>query len=520
MSQQDQQHEQHTVDAVADQIGEEPKRLRKRFDATRLLSRMQEGVIVDLRMSRPRFYASVHAKRKDSMRAGIVPLGLVNSSAAQQVLQEYFTFGRYSLLPKDEQDKLATAEHNARACLERHAFKTHWGAFVPTTNYKKWKEENEKYKQEFWDARDEMLARYDEICENVIAAYRPLAEDAWKQALFGTTVVQAEAFSHTLVDQLRDRLVTEEGKAAYIEMYLARIREAIPGRQEIADAFQYEEELGVIPLPSQLSQDVGEANKMVRDRMVRDAEIRAELERIEAQRRADLSAIETKRQAEEQAIWDQQQAEQEQQAQQREYERERLLTEQRRLRQQTEMEQDLLTKARRQKEQLIDEFFTGVIGQVNEIIREVCDNALTSIDEHGGRLRGPVSTRLKTLVDEMERLNFIDDEQVTRQIVRLRLALPTDGEKEAARNGTAPIDTTRLRQVVQELSQEANETLLELGLSPRERTRRQAGITAPDENLLHLDQPRAHRKVQEDQGAVLENQEPIPITKRRSRKKV
>src|SRR5437588_1063842 len=130
-------------DAIADmaqQISEEPTRLRKRRDVTQVLEKMTDGVIVMLHISRPRFSASIAPKR-GGMAFGLEKLGITNSEAARKVIREYFSLGRHSLLPTELQRELASIENTARACLDRFALKTHWGYFVPTSNYTAWKSE-------------------------------------------------------------------------------------------------------------------------------------------------------------------------------------------------------------------------------------------------------------------------------------------------------------------------------------------------------------------------------------------
>ncbi|MGH2496542.1 MAG: hypothetical protein ACRDIV_17730 [Ktedonobacteraceae bacterium] len=491
---------EQAIAQLAQQIAEEPRRIRKRQDVTQILASMSEGVIAALHVSRPRFTATVAPKRRGTA-LGLEKLGISGSAAGQQVIKDYFTLGRHSLLPTELQKELATIENAARACLDRYAFRTHWGYFIPASNYAVWKEENSKHEEKFWEKKAYVLEHYDEIIEEVIAAYQTLAEDAWMQTSFGAAVVreQKEHLSSELFEELYQHLKTGQGKTAFIETYLSSIRQAIPPLEEVAAAFEYDVELGYIPLPSLLARDVLEADLVIRARALRDAQVRAEMDTIEAQRRAELEAIEDRQRLEEaqrRAEW-QQLNQQERQEQQLTYLK--LQAEREKLQQQQAMDRDVLATAKRQKEQLVQEFYTGIVAQINELVREVCDKTLESLDENGGILRGPVSTRLRDLVVRLERLNFIEDAQIGTQIERLRAVLPTQAQQEEAGKGIARIDTSGIRRVVQQLHKEAEATLLELDLGPLQRAPRQVDVT-PDNTALIADEPRKRRSL--DLGAA------------------
>src|SRR6266852_3121471 len=129
-SQEIQDADQATV-AIAAQIGEDPAHLVQRKDVTKVLEHMQEGVTITLHISRPRFWRKLTL---DDL--GLAVDGeFATSEAASQVLNDYFQLGQRSLLPKSYQDKLQTAESNARYCLAKYSFKSHWGAFIPRTTY-------------------------------------------------------------------------------------------------------------------------------------------------------------------------------------------------------------------------------------------------------------------------------------------------------------------------------------------------------------------------------------------------
>jgi hypothetical protein len=490
---------EEAMSAMAQQIAEEPTRLRKRQDVTQILERMTDGVVVTMHIARPRFTISVAPKRGE-VGFGLEKLGITNSEEAQQVVKEYFSLGRHSLLPTDLQKELANIENSARACLDRYAFKTHWGYFIPTKNYAAWKEKDEGFQEQFEQKKQYVLDHYEEIMDQVLSAYKTLAEDAWKQTTFGSLVVRDKQLSRELFEGLYQQLETGQGKEEFIQKYLSYIQNEMPTREEVADSFEYKVELGYIPLPSLLARDMDEADHVVRSRTLRDAKLKAEMDTIEAKRRAELDAIqeqqrleEAKQRAEWQKLSEQQRVERQAAYLKLQAEEERLRAEREKIDLQRAMDRDVISNARKQKDQLVQEFYMGVIAQINQLVKEVCTETLESLDEHNDVIRGPVSARLGNLVKRLKNLNFIEDEQIDAQIRRLEAVLPTKEASTQAKRGVARIETSGIRKVVQQINQEAEATLLELGLSPVQRTRRKDEPVAS----LALDGPRRTRRTLE-----------------------
>jgi len=262
-------------------------------------------------------------------------------------------------------------------------------------------------------------------------------------------------------------LHAQEGKDAFLDAYQVTIRHALPTRIEIEDAFAYHVEIGIIPLPSLLAQDVQQADHLYQERALRDARVRAELDALERQRQEAMRQLSAKEQEE---------------SEQRYL---RLRAEQERLRLQQEMERDVLANARAEKERLVREFYSGIVTQINELIREVTSNVLESLDEHEGVLRGPVSNQLRNLVTQLDRLNFMDDRTLMQQIERLQSVIPSQGESDQARKGLARIDTSQMQRVVRQIHDAANEVLISLETSASPRHARQ-GDTPLDGQLIEL----------------------------------
>jgi hypothetical protein len=504
-----QQHEQSSTaitgdvdearNTIAQQVGESPTQLHARQDVAQILERMTDGIVVTLHISRPRFTTSIISKKGSF---GLEKLGLVNSKEAEEVIREYFSLGSHSLLPPDRQKKLANIQSSARACLDRYSFKTHWGSFIPTENYREWKDANEGFQSQFEAEKLDILDHYNDIIDEVLSAYRKLADDAWMQISFGSTVVRNKQEALEADDRFNDlyrQLASGRGKEEFIQTYLSSIREAMPTPEEVADAFLFEVELGYIPLPSLLAREVDEADHIVRERTLRDSKLRAEMEVIEAQKRVELNIIqeqqrleEAKQRTEWQTLNQQQQVERQATYLKLRIEEEKLQAEREKIERQRAMDNDVIANARKQKDQLVQEFYVEIVGQINKLVLQTCQETLESIDENGGRLRGPVSTRLGNLIKKLRNFNFVGDELIDAQISRLESVLPSDHDKEQARRGIAHIETSAMRATIQQISQEAAQTLIDIGQSPVQRRRRITDDT--QDSAIVLDATRQSRQ--------------------------
>ncbi len=181
------------------------------------------------------------------------------------------------------------------------------------------------------------------------------------------------------------------------------------------------------------------------------------------------------------------------------------------------MERDILDDARRQKERLVQEFYTEVMHRISTLTHTVTGNILASLDEHEGIIRGRVSVQLSNLVKQLEQLNFVEDEQIESQLQRLREVLPTEDEKERASKGLARINTSRISQVVRKINEEAEKILIDLGAQPQTRKQRKQPLTPP--SPVSLD---ARRTARAGAALALQQEEPSPpedITPRRRRQK-
>ena len=130
------------------------------------------------------------------------------------------------------------------------------------------------------------------------------------------------------------------------------------------------------------------------------------------------------------------------------------------------------------------------------VVGYVSPAARTWIEEKGGQLRDlssdPPLVAVALAYDPAGVWVWQHGEQ---QITQLRSVLPSQAEREEACKGLARIDTTRMRKVIEYVQKDAEATILELGLSPLRRTRRQVDV-APDDMALIVDEPRKRRSLE------------------------
>lgn len=432
-------------ETIAAEIEVEPSQLQRRLDVAQVLGSMRRGVLVELTIMRPRFTAAIVKKKKSVVEVeGLEKLGIALSEEAEHVVYDYFTLGRHSLLPRSWQESLNVAETAARRCLSEHSIKTHWGAFVPASAYKRWHDANEEYKKRFLALKKDIVDGYDEMRATVERDYRRLAEDAWAHVIFGKVALQAHngEVSSAMISDLSSKLSEQEAHDRFIEEYMSKIEALIPTKEELEEAFEYDHDVSYIPLPSL----IGTSPQQAREEFLQEASTQAQLEVIETRRQVELQTIEDERQ----------------------------------------MHEDVIRHAQEQKERLVSDFYARVVEHINTRILEVCKKTRESLEKNNSALRGPNSDSLRDLVLMMENLNIVNDQHIEEQLAKLREALPIRWSERG--KGVTRIDTSRLEAVVREMEEDAEQLKTELELTDAPRRRRAQPLTL-GENLL-ADEPR------------------------------
>jgi hypothetical protein len=292
---------------LAEKLGEDPASIQVQRHTQRMLERMQEGAIVTLRISRPRFQQKVTLEMLGFQDDAFHAL----TAGSLEILTHYFRLGRRSLLPKAYQDQFQKIENNARYNLSKYATKTTWGYFIPTSLYPEWKVDHLKRAEEFWVLVEQLRSNYDAVTEELLDEYRVLAEELWARLTVGHTLSentatvegedkkkhQALHVDRKLWTSVAEQLHASQGQAAFVETYLGAVRQALPALEELAEenTWVFETEITAIPLPSTLAQDMVQADQSLAQHAIKDAKARAELEKVESQRQLERIRIERER---------------------------------------------------------------------------------------------------------------------------------------------------------------------------------------------------------------------------------
>lgn len=200
----------------------------------------------------------------------------------------------------------------------------------------------------------------------------------------------------------------------FIDAFVARIRTLIPSKEVISNSFSFEVALAFVPLPSLLAEDEAQADRVraeaIRDRTIVDAE----------------------------------------------EERQQMIT---------SMHYDVIDAARRQKNELIDSFLQNIAGQLRSQIYDAVVTIGESV-QRNGYLHPRSVVQIKTLVDQVSKLNFFGDADADRMIRQLQEMIIGSDENRSLEEVT---------NVLRNIAVVTKTSLLALGEAPREA--RALGIT-------------------------------------------
>lgn len=330
---------------LAQAIEEDPSDIKvKQADWAKL---MQQGVIINLHLRRWRARAKLDFS----------DLGLYDTGNDRE-LDELINLGEKYLLPPALIKRLDSVETSARTNLEKRAFSTYWGWFMPEKAYPAWKIENSMWKTLYYGIRDEIYQDYDRNLDELLAAYRKAAALAYQRikALTPGRMTTAERLDEQV----------------FANRFVGKLRELIPSKRKIYDSFAFTEDLTFIPLPSLLAEDNAAADI---------AYERANVERMKA-----LS--------ERQALYAKESEE-------------------------SEMRRDVMNKAAEQKEELIGGFMNDITGQLRGLVYEASTEILSSI-KRNGNLQPRSIVQIRNLIDQLNGLNFFGDREIDKMIARLQ----------------------------------------------------------------------------------------------------
>lgn len=202
----------------------------------------------------------------------------------------------------------------------------------------------------------------------------------------------------------------------YVDNFMKRIRSMIPDAAAIRESFTLTIDYSFIPLPSMLAADEAEADR-VRIEAVKDREaLQAERRRL-----ADIEA----------------------------------------------MNQAVVAQAKQQKEAMITSFIEDVAAQMRGLVYEVLTAVNRSI-ERNGSVHGRSVVQLTNLIEQLDRLNFTNDAEITKI---------TDALRDQVNNTK---DAEAVAEQIRTLKSATRKQLIAMGQKHRVDRVDGAGIVAPD----------------------------------------
>ncbi len=313
---------------------------------------MGEGVVVKLHIRRVRF-------RK---RLQFEDLGIhFGDEETAQKMHEVFRLGMKNLLTKEYLDEIEQIEYRARKLLTAYSYETVWGPFIPVTAYSTFREQMDALELAYYAVRDKLLANYPTVMKQVLENYVRAARQAYR-----------------ILNQLDPEALSERERQREI-FYLAavrrKVRRMLPSQDDIRQSFAFEISPTYIDLPLL----AGESRETDTDSVPQEKKRTIE----------DITEAEQR-----ELRWRQASAK----------DRQMMMR---------AMNEDVVRKAREQKEQRIDQFFTTVITHLRGLLYEATTNVLASLKKHE-RLQPRAVVQLKNLVENLEQLNFYGDKDVER----------------------------------------------------------------------------------------------------------
>ena len=252
------QERQAKVEAVVEAVEGRPV---ERLSQDIVSAAYGDGVLVDL------------AVRRGSVTERLKPedLGLAPTQETEKKLRDAAALGSKLLLPREIVGRLKAIEQAGRTSLKRRSFRTLFGHFVPCTAYAAWKEDYERLRKEFYDVRNDAIARHGEIVEDMRKLWLELAPELYRDANKGEDPPEGHA------ERVADRMAAK-----------------VLSPQRIADGFEFEQSVRLVPIPSAAEADMLAQDRLRRARRMGDEraalveEFEADLESVYADRRKNV----------------------------------------------------------------------------------------------------------------------------------------------------------------------------------------------------------------------------------------
>jgi hypothetical protein len=314
-----------------------------------------------------------------------------------------FKLGIKYLMPPALAAKLQSLDVAARNFLRARAIPTGWGLFVPAAAFENVYAALKERREAYMAAGREVVANYETWKRELLNEYRQLARQAYRRYV----ALHAGDTDKPILDE-----------DLYVEYLLRRIDEKIPSAETIRDSFYFRIELTYIPLPSLLEADLREAEQ-----------IRSQRERERAENRARELAAWSETEAVEAAVRQREEA----------------------LRR---MNEAVLAQARAEKDRLVQEFLTDLVGGLRQKTYEIVTQALEAIRRRGS-LHPRSAAALKDWVAMIRTLDMYGDRELESMIARVQPLLVSAKQ---------PVILPALEQTLDDIVVVVKRSLLELGV--------------------------------------------------------
>lgn len=387
---------------LAEALGEQPEAIKA--ENPRWAQLMKEGVLISLSIGRWR--AKTGLSWQD--------LGIQLGQEEDNKLEELLALGYKKLLPAKFLARLDSIESGARKWLQKrqNSYKTYWGQFVPVSAYAEWKQKNQEYKDQYFAVRDEIVANYDQLIQEILISYEIGARQAYSRL-------------QTFHPEALKNFKSEE---SFVLAFLDKIQEHLATPEKIKESFYFNVELKYIPLQSLMAEDEAEAERIRLETEAERSRVRVEEEKHWIEVREARTASEM---------------------------RERMLR---------EINQDVMAQAKKQKEEQVDDFLKNIVSQLRGLVYDATTDVLTAIRRKDGL--GPRSiVQLKNMIEQVKSLNFYGDDEVDRMINQVQIQLSQDVDSR---------DLSQIDQNLADIATITRASLIGLGEQPRRA--RQLGI--------------------------------------------
>jgi hypothetical protein len=131
------------------------------------------------------------------------------------------------------------------------------------------------------------------------------------------------------------------------------------------------------------------------------------------------------------------------------------------------MHADLLAELRRRKTEEIDDFLTGIVAQLRQLLYEVATDVLAAL-QRNERLPRNSTKQLKRLVEQISALNFYGDADVTQMLAGVQALIATPAIRR---------DLREVEETMRAVATLSRTTLLQIGATPRSG---RAAVAIPD----------------------------------------